>query len=101
MSERREGWYWVRHKQNRVWVVEEKKGDWFSSEDFHFSAIVDAFEIGPRIPKPDEPWQCVPVEVTYKMDEKAFVASGCPSDWYGFSDMWAAALAAAPKPEDY
>lgn len=51
--------------------------------------------VGPRIPTPDEPWQCVPVEPTHNMLE----ASG-----YDISieavEAWQAMLAAAPKPED-
>ncbi len=68
--------------------------------------------VGPRIPAPDEPWQCVPVEPTDYMLFKAETAAmnkdvdtysptptehpddgGGPSGYY-----YRALLAAAPKP---
>ncbi len=39
----------------------------------------------------------VPLEATPEMSQAAYKAAGSPSDWYGFEDMWAAALSALPK----
>ncbi|MEL7966329.1 hypothetical protein AAG587_08130 [Vreelandella neptunia] len=71
MSERKEGWYWVRpNKAADKWRPDYyKDGKWrviwsVPEEDpIHF-------EIGPRIPTPDEPWQCVPSNgTTERMDD--------------------------------
>lgn len=43
-------------------------------------------------------WHVVPKVATDAMEQAAFLEAGAPSDWYGFADMWAAALAVAPKP---
>lgn len=34
----------------------------------------------------------VPAEPTGEMSQAAYEAAGCPSDWFGFDEMWAAAL---------
>jgi hypothetical protein len=43
-------------------------------------------------------WQAVPKVATDAMEQAAFEAAGSPSDWWGFAEQWAAALAVAPKP---
>lgn len=86
MSERQAGWYWVRCCANCRWEVAEchDTGEW---------SVMAPYEVGPRIPTPEESWQTVPVEATPDMME----ASG-----YGASietlEAWMEMLAAAPKP---
>lgn len=38
----------------------------------------------------------VPTIATDAMEQAAFEAAGSPSDWFGFQEMWVAALAKAP-----
>jgi len=46
-------------------------------------------------------WQLVPVRCTDEMGQAAYEEAGCPTDgWHGFEELWAAALKAAPKPEE-
>lgn len=42
-------------------------------------------------------WKLVPLEPTDEMGQAAFVEAGCPSEWYGFANMWKAAISAAPS----
>lgn len=69
MSERTDGWYWVKLQDFDGWIPWEwrsssrsPQGSWFNSET--------PIEVGPRIPTPDEPWQCVPSDgTTEEMDD--------------------------------
>lgn len=100
MSERKEGWYWVHDGEE--WVpLEYKGGEWQDSGRTTRLWLGEGSgaQIGPRIPTPDEPWQCVPKEIHNDM----LCAVG---NHYGtehekaFEDAWDDALLAAPKPED-
>lgn len=85
MSERREGWYWC-----------SLGGEWAPlHSDDHSMMYVD--EIGPRIPNPDEPWQCVPKEPDGAM-QVAGLKVRVEED--GTAAVYRAMLSAAPKPED-
>ncbi|WP_306168798.1 hypothetical protein [Halomonas sp. MMSF_3323] len=87
---RQAGWYWVKEHSYENWVAWHWNGVDFAGVD------EDCFaEIGPRIPTPDEPWQCVPVEPTREMAESGQIASeaGCHVEGI-YCDM----IAAAPKP---
>lgn len=54
---RKPGWYWV--SKGGVWrCAYWDGGDWAFGESLYDDAAWD--KIGPRIPTPDEPWQCVP-----------------------------------------
>ncbi|MCK7179494.1 hypothetical protein [Enterobacter roggenkampii] len=44
-------------------------------------------------------WVIVPINSTEEMNQAAFEAAGSPSDWYGFDELWEAAVAAAPQQE--
>ena len=95
---RKPGWYWVKFGKGNDWECKRlvSNGYWASHDGV---METEPSEIGPRIPTPDDPWQCVPVETTYEMGE----ASGCIG-YFGKSaydqaqDMWSAMLAAAPRP---
>lgn len=91
MTNRKAGYYWVK--------------DGLGWESLRWSGCVwdghindgDLQEVGQRIPEPDEPWQCVPVEPDEAMIEAALDA------YAPFGDMRLAIQAAivhAPKPED-
>ncbi|MDV6318754.1 hypothetical protein [Chromohalobacter sp. HP20-39] len=101
MSEREAGWYWVKTPDGedccaRYDAERKKRGvkPWlFAGMSFDDDTWT---EIGPRIPAPDEPWQCVPVEQTdrmYKLMYWHMVSCGG-----SLRDLWKEALAAAPKP---
>ena len=104
MSERKAGWYWVKLRHGE-WVPCE----WLPDADYPDDAEcwVDAplspmgyardeqFEqIGPRIPTPDEPWKCVPVQPTRKMRQAGDIAK---NDCY-IEGIYADMLYTAPKP---
>lgn len=65
MGEREKGWYWVKAPDGeyccaRYSTERENRGvtPWlFAGMSFDNDTWA---EIGPRIPTPDEPWQCVP-----------------------------------------
>lgn len=89
MEERKEGWYWVKmNKPSDKWRPDYYSGGlwravWSMPEDDSIN-----FEIGPRIPTPDEPFKCAPVEPTTEMVDAA-------SEMYmPFGDMAAAIQAA-------
>lgn len=88
---RQDGWYWVKEHSYENWVAWHWNGVDFAGVD------EDCFaEIGPRIPTPDEPWQCVPVEPTREMLESTGDTSA--SAYHGMLGAWTVMLAAAPKP---
>ena len=85
---RQAGWYWVKEHSYENWVAWHWNGVDFSGVD------EDCFaEIGPRIPTPDEPWQCVPVEATADMLDVLTLGHLVTA-----TRRWREALAAAPKP---
>lgn len=108
MSERKPGWYWVAlpYHDGRnggfspgPWVCmewEEGEGWWFEEQG---RSIRDdgLHSIGPRIPSPDEPWVCVPVDIAPPMRRAGqhSLDHGCYID-----GIYADIIAAAPKPED-
>lgn len=69
MSERREGWYWVKMHCG-LWTVAQLCEGVYVSVDGEWDDENDMI-IGPRIPDPDEPWQCVPTEITAETGHKA------------------------------
>lgn len=110
MANRKAGWYWVKYADRLVsfgatkeWVPLYWQGERFEDEHY-FLEHQNIGEIGQRIPEPDEPWQCVPVEPTDKMRLRAlsvddFESGGTSVDEFN-SDIYLAMLSAAPKPED-
>ena len=95
---RQAGWYWVKEEGCPSWVVaehpQEEEAEWVDNSGRELYWVA---EVGPRIPTPDEPWQCVPVEPTREMlasYEKASVAPIGPLSVRGYIHM----VAAAPKP---
>ena len=91
---RQAGWYWVRLSGvGGEWTPSQlnRRGE---AEIYESDAV---YEIGPRIPTPDEPWQTVPVEFTKEQDEACEIEWREADEW---RDLYAAMLAAAPKPED-
>ena len=104
---RQAGWYWVKTdclgREPRVewdclyWCTEDEgEAAWLCAAGVDFDD--DVLEIGPRIPSPDEPWQCVPVEATRDMRDAVYKKTGSVQI---MADAWAAwpdMLAAAPKP---
>ena len=111
MSERREGWYWVKvtprvSGDDDGWEAVKYEGVlWFMAgrSDYLPEGLIDT--IGPRIPTPDEDWQCVP-----KRMDRAMMSAAIPNDQCEFPDYrdqedemqarYVRALSAAPKPED-
>lgn len=63
MQERKQGWYWVKmNKATDKWRPDYyKDGKWHSIWSMPEEDPIH-FEIGSRIPAPDEPWQSVPKE---------------------------------------
>lgn len=103
MGERKEGWYWVRLEDFNEWIPWEwrissrsPEGLWYNSEN--------PIEIGPRIPTPDEPWQCVPKQLDIAMVEEfeeRLAEQGWSAEAAGEidkQDIWDAQLDVAPKP---
>lgn len=91
MSERQNGWYWVKEHISEDWAAWYWNGDDFRGQDEECFAV-----IGDRIPTPDDPWQCVPVEPTAEMIEAA--REQHEGDAYLPASLHRAMLAAAPKP---
>lgn len=92
---RKPGWYWVVFDSPK-WECAEWNGDeWHVTNSDLPLHEADAECIGPRIPAPDEPWQCVPKEPTAEMKQ------ACDQDTPGPLTAWKAwqvMLAAAPSP---
>ena len=93
MSERVDGWYWVKLEDSDGWIPWEwrsssrsTQGGWFNSET--------PVEVGPRIPTPDEPWRCVPKEPTEEMADSVMWATHSNTA----ACIWVDMLAAAPTP---
>lgn len=91
MSERKPGWYWV-HVYGNWEPAYTDDGDVFD----HIDSRVD--KVGPRIPTPDEPWQCVPIVPTREMMESTGDTSA--EAYSGMLGAWMMMLSSAPKPED-
>lgn len=95
MSEREAGWYWVKVQGRHEAAMLMHCGKWLTM----LAGIVgDSWfdEISDRIPTPDELWQCVPVEPTLDMLNAGYHFQF--DDPHPTSDIYAAMLAAAPKP---
>ena len=96
MSELKTGWYWVRHgHEQSTWEAAEWNGArWrLVGSDDMFSEL-EVPVVGPRIPTPDEPWKCVPVQPTRKMRQAGDIAK---NDCY-IEGIYADMLYTAPKP---
>tara|TARA_B100000929_G_C15452181_1_gene401531 strand:+ start:246 stop:668 length:423 start_codon:yes stop_codon:yes gene_type:complete len=72
MNERKAGWYWVRpDDENDPWETAHWSGKRWSFMRTRQQSERVALA-GPRIPTPDEPWQCVPSNgSTEQMDDAA------------------------------
>ncbi|KJZ10420.1 hypothetical protein TW86_14060 [Halomonas sp. S2151] len=117
--ERKEGWYWVKTdclgREPRVewdclyWCTEDEgEAAWLCAAGVDIED--DVLEVGPRIPTPDEPWQCVPAKPTLEM-QKAYFESIDENMQRGQTDLrfgrfdnqrlgYQRMLSAAPKPGD-
>ncbi len=95
MSERQAGYYWVRHWQFHGWHIGEKTlgGGWLLTGMAMPYDDDDMEAIGQRIPTPDEPWQCVPVEPARAMLDASWRECAVSSP-----QVYRAMLKAAPKP---
>lgn len=87
MTNRKAGYYWV--KDGLGWEPLRWSGCVW---DGHLNDG-DLEEVGHRIPEPDEPWQCVPVEATDEMVEAGYMK-------IDLKQKWGVMLATAPKPEN-
>ena len=91
---RQAGWYWVKEEGCPSWVVaehpQEEEAEWVDNSGRELYWVA---EVGPRIPTPDEPWQCVPVEATADMLDVLTLGHLVTA-----TRRWREALAAAPKP---
>lgn len=99
MSDRKSGWHHV-VTSDGTWNCAMWNGfEWFTTfesylKDYDFECI------GDYIPTPDEPWQCVPEELTNDMSEHGFIDSGYCSGTGSEDKVWKFLLEAAPKPGD-
>lgn len=92
MVNRKAGWYWVKLIEGGKWRCFKWNGSaWCDKRSEYPEDIFDV--IGPRIPTPDEPWQCVPVEATDEMVEAGYMK-------IDLKQKWVVMLATAPKPEN-
>ncbi|MBY5942815.1 hypothetical protein KUW00_18215 [Halomonas sp. DP5N14-9] len=92
---RQAGWYWVKGMLG----CDDWSPSYWDSRLARWDSLIpdgDEIEAGPRIPTPDEPWQCVPVEPTREMLESTGDTSA--SAYHGMLGAWTVMLAAAPKP---
>ncbi len=92
------GWYWVkisdRFTDADEWEVAEWDGaNWNVTCADHGWDMEAIDHVGPRIPTPDEPWQCVPSEATPDMLDIQTLGYHTPA-----SKRWRETLAVAPKP---
>lgn len=115
MSERREGWYWVKYAKGDEWqcAYYDPWSDAFLFAEWGAISSHSVKQVGPRIPSPDETFAVVPVEPTQEMIEegaKAIVSwdEGCewPKSWGADADRhrkdcrksYHAMLSASPNP---
>lgn len=89
-AQRKAGWYWVK-------VTARWEPAYFDGLEFTLDHGPIA-KLGPRIPTPDEPWQCVPKEPTQEMQNHGSVARY--HERLDCKGLYKAMLSAAPKPED-
>lgn len=71
MTERKEGWYWVRRRdENSEWECAEWTWDcwWIAGSEVEYEDSEVAI-VGPRIPTPDEHWRAAPLAPTPDMLE--------------------------------
>lgn len=97
MSERKEGWYWVKASDDHHWeCCQYEFGDGWWIDELGCSRPEGWFPVvGPRIPTPDENWQCVPKEPTEEMMEACSL--GVSAETKG---VYQVMVAAAPSPGD-
>lgn len=102
MSERKPGWYWVKVAQCPDWECARwRLGEWELVGRYSASMSDHVYAVGPRIPTPGEPWQCVPTHSpTIDMVESGACHVWRGQDYERAKACWRAMLAAAPKPED-
>ncbi len=94
MSERQVGWYWVKVLESGKWGCFFWNGvQWRGESGAYPDEMFNV--VGPRIPTPDEPWQCVPVDLTPPMRRAGQHAK--EHDCY-IDGIYADIIAAAPKP---
>lgn len=99
---RQAGWYWVKEDALAPrWEAAEwcpEFNGWSVTANEEWVRDENLVAVGDRIPTPDEPWQCVPVEATRDMRDAVYKKTGSVQI---MADAWAAwpdMLAAAPKP---
>ena len=98
---RKPGWYWVKFGNGNDWECKRlvPSGYWASHDGV---METEPSEVGPRIPTPDETWQCVPVEPPSElmrlMPEVLASLKGSGVD-VSLADDVERALAASPTPE--
>lgn len=95
MTTRREGWYWVKEFEDTPWKCQQWNGEWWHGRGMYHEPA----KVGPRIPAPDEPWQCVPVEATPEMLKHGFIETQYDEGRRNRMEVYRAMLAAAPKPD--
>ena len=76
------------------WLINGDKLD-----DEKVSFLLKVYRAGGNSPVIPDGWVMVPVEPTEEMSQAAFEAAGSPSYWYGFDELWEAAIAAVPQQE--
>lgn len=100
MSERKSGWYWVKPTKHCGWQCayydDLAKEIW--AVVYGALDVKRVYEFGPRIPTPDEPWQCVPIVPTREMMESTGDTSA--EAYSGMLGAWMMMLSAAPQPEN-
>ncbi|MBN8410733.1 hypothetical protein [Halomonas litopenaei] len=94
---RQAGWYWVKEDAlSPRWEAAEwcpEFNGWSVSANEEWVRDENLLAVGDRIPTPDEPWQCVPVEATADMLDVLTLGHLVTAP-----RRWREALAAAPKP---
>ncbi|QHD50011.1 hypothetical protein [Vreelandella aquamarina] len=105
MNQRADGWYWVKpDDKGDPWETAHWSGRaWSFMRTRQQSGTVAA--TGPRIPTPDEPWQCVPKEPDESMlatlHERVLISckpSRQEASILNDRKLWSHLLAAAPTP---
>lgn len=100
-GQREAGWYWVK-------VTAKWEPAYFDGLEFTLDHGPIA-KLGPRIPTPDEPWQCVPKDPNSDQVDAGCEATGecerlgechLECDCSSVPKVYRAMLSAAPKPED-
>ena len=103
MSERREGWYWAKYAKGDEWqcAYYDPWSDAFLFAEWGAISSHSVKQVGPRIPTPDEDWQCVPKEPTEEMTRlfnERLEMRYHPNSPYRCKHTWGGMLSAAPNP---